>query len=163
MDTVEQVALEVLDEAECRRLLALHSIGRIGVIVGAEPLVMPVQYAVDGGDVVFRTAAGSHFDELVSGAHVCFEIDGADPSAREGWSVLGRGVVRVVDDGADVARCRELPLQPWARQDRPRFLRLRLDHLSGRRVVPDGDEPMASVGPVSPMTVDLADAPVYLG
>jgi nitroimidazol reductase NimA-like FMN-containing flavoprotein (pyridoxamine 5'-phosphate oxidase superfamily) len=47
--------LKVLDRDECASLLATQRIGRVGLATPT-PMVLPVQYAVLDGDVVFRTA-----------------------------------------------------------------------------------------------------------
>lgn len=157
MARAEQIDLEMLTPEECRRLLATQSIGRIGVVVDGEPLVMPVNFAVDGDDIVFRTTVGSSFDRMVRGAKACFEIDAADPAYHTGWSVLARGPVRVVADGAALARCAALALRPWAHGQEAAFLRLHIETMSGRRIVKVG--PAQAAEPV----IDLTEAQVYWG
>lgn len=153
MDVLDQgTGLEVLGAEECLRLLATQFIGRIGLVVDDEPLVIPVNYALDGTSVVFRATPGSRFDRVVRDARVCFEVDHADPAYHTGWSVLGRGVVESVLDPADIARLQRLHLRPWARGERPSFLRLRLDHLTGRRIV--------QVGRVVDPVIQLSDTTV---
>ena len=51
--------LEILDEHECRRLLASQCIGRVGVTIGALPAIFPVNYVTVDGDIVFRTGEGT--------------------------------------------------------------------------------------------------------
>jgi uncharacterized protein len=157
MDRAEQIDLEMLTSEECRRLLATQSIGRIGVVVGGEAMVMPVNFALDGDDIVFRTTMGSSFDEMVRGASACFEIDAADPAYHTGWSVLARGRVRPAADGSAIARYRLLPLRPWARGECSTFLTLRIEALSGRRIV------QASTRVAAPPVIHLTDAQVYWG
>jgi nitroimidazol reductase NimA-like FMN-containing flavoprotein (pyridoxamine 5'-phosphate oxidase superfamily) len=48
-----------LTERECRYLLGTHGVGRLAVTTPAGPLVVPVDYGVVEGAVVFRTAAGT--------------------------------------------------------------------------------------------------------
>ncbi len=153
MDVLDQgTGLEVLSTEECLRLLATQFIGRIGLVVDDEALVIPVNYALDGATVVFRAAPGSRFERLVRDARVCFEVDHADPAYHTGWSVLGRGVVEPVVDPNDIARLHRLHLRPWARGERPSFLRLRFAHLTGRRIV--------QVGRVVDPVIELSDAGV---
>ena len=47
--------LELLHADECRRLLATRQIGRIGLAGGRFPLILPVNYGLDGDAVVIRT------------------------------------------------------------------------------------------------------------
>ena len=48
--------LIVLDQVECRRLLESHYVGRIGLSVAALPVIVPVNYAVDGDQIVICSA-----------------------------------------------------------------------------------------------------------
>jgi hypothetical protein len=41
----------------------------------------------------------------------------------------------MVEDPGELARVRHLPLRPWAGGDKPHFLALDIDSLSGRRIV----------------------------
>ncbi|HEY6114617.1 MAG TPA: pyridoxamine 5'-phosphate oxidase family protein, partial [Candidatus Dormibacteraeota bacterium] len=51
--------VEVLERAECERLLASHDIGRIAFSLGGVPEIFPVNYASDGSTVVFLTSEGT--------------------------------------------------------------------------------------------------------
>jgi len=51
------------------------------------------------------------------------------------WSLLAFGWLRMVEDPSELARVRHLPLRPWAGGDKPHFLALDIDSLSGRRIV----------------------------
>jgi len=53
---------------------------------------------------------------------------------EEGWSLLAFGHLREVEDPAELARVRQLPLRPWASGDKPYYLRLEITSLSGRRI-----------------------------
>jgi hypothetical protein len=55
--------LEELDEAECLRLIAAGGIGRIGFSGRYGPTVLPVNYQLYEGTMVFRTAQDSATDE----------------------------------------------------------------------------------------------------
>ena len=59
--------LELLSPEECEQLLAQQSIGRVGISMGALPVVLPVNYAMLDGDVVIRTGAGTKLDAALSG------------------------------------------------------------------------------------------------
>src|SRR6185437_16743030 len=92
-----QPVLERLDEAECLRLISPGGIGRIAYSGRFGPTVLPVNYRMYQGSIVFRTAHDSPTDEdLRTGIaeaeyKVAFEIDELDPASREGWSVLVQG------------------------------------------------------------------------
>lgn len=128
-------ALEELDTDECYRLLASQHLGRVGLIVAGQPMVLPVNYAMVGRTVVFRTARNSGFDRVVRGAEVVFEIDHADPAYHSGWSVLGRGRAEGVDETVDLATLNQVVMRPWARRDRPGWIAVSFHHVTGRRIV----------------------------
>ncbi|HZT64752.1 MAG TPA: pyridoxamine 5'-phosphate oxidase family protein [Acidimicrobiales bacterium] len=127
--------LELLDQAECLRLLASQHVGRVGVSVGSLPAIFPVNYAVDGDQVLFRTGEGTKLAVAVSGAVVAFETDWFDSFSHEGWSVLVVGRAEVVPEGDDKARVRA-----WAPGERDRLVSIRAELVSGRRIRHDVDE-----------------------
>src|SRR5579864_9394187 len=86
-------AIEELAPAECLRLLASVPVGRVGVTIDALPAVLPVNFVVSDGAVLFRTVPGTKLDTATAGAVVAFEADGYDPPS-DAWSVLVRGVAR---------------------------------------------------------------------
>lgn len=131
-----RTGLEVIDREECLGLLGEEAVGRVAVIVGSEPVIFPVNYALDGERIVFRTAAGSKFHGVLRGSKVSFEIDRFDPAAHEGWSVLAVGVAAEVLAAAEVRRLvDEIDLQPWANGDKDHWMAITPQRLSGRRVV----------------------------
>jgi nitroimidazol reductase NimA-like FMN-containing flavoprotein (pyridoxamine 5'-phosphate oxidase superfamily) len=130
--------IEIIDTNECRRLLAQDEIGRVAVVIGAMPMILPVNYALDGDDIVMRTMPGSRLD--VGQGHAAFEIDGFDRVCRSGWSVLVTGHLEEVSwyHARDMQRVRELLVEPWAPGERNMWLRLRPSFITGRIV--SGDE-----------------------
>jgi nitroimidazol reductase NimA-like FMN-containing flavoprotein (pyridoxamine 5'-phosphate oxidase superfamily) len=130
---VSSYGLKVLDREECEALLRTQRVGRVGLCTYA-PLVLPVVYAVLDGDVVFRTAPGEKLIAAALNGRVAFEIDEYDVSALTGWSVVAVGTAEEVVDREELARVRSLGLQPWAGEFRDRFVRIRVDEISGRRV-----------------------------
>ena len=83
-----------LTRAECEERLQEHVVGRVGFCGAAGPLILPVNYRVHTGQVVFRTSAYGMLAELRRRTPVAFEIDGIDEPAETGWDVLGRGTAR---------------------------------------------------------------------
>jgi nitroimidazol reductase NimA-like FMN-containing flavoprotein (pyridoxamine 5'-phosphate oxidase superfamily) len=126
---------EELSHADCLELLATQHVGRIAVVVEARPIVFPVNYALAGDEVVFRTNAGTKLAGAVLG-HVAFEIDGIDEAAREGWSVVVQGVGYEVTTALDLhsEQLRQLELQPWVPGDRPHWVRIATHSVTGRRL-----------------------------
>jgi Pyridoxamine 5'-phosphate oxidase len=86
---------DVLPEGECWRLLAMVSVGRLALSVRALPVIVPVQYYLDGRRLA--VCLGHHelpersLDETV----IAFAADSIDPAARSGWwvQVQGRSVI----------------------------------------------------------------------
>ena len=131
---IDRNGLERLDRAECLRLLSFRGVGRVAVTVGALPAVFPVNYALDGDGVVFRTASGTKLAAAAGNAVVAFEVDEIDPIDHSGWSVLVVGPASEVSAPAQLERARRLPLSPWAPGDRGRFVRIAASLVSGRRI-----------------------------
>ncbi|WP_421121746.1 pyridoxamine 5'-phosphate oxidase family protein [Aquihabitans daechungensis] len=128
-----RTGIEVIEERECLRLLEGEVVGRLGVLDGGTPLILPINYAMDGRHVVFRTAAGTKADAKNRSA--CFEIDGSDGDRRIGWSVVIRGRLEEVTtfQAGLFDRLAHLP-QPWARGEKPHVMRLVPTSIHGRRV-----------------------------
>lgn len=125
--------LEVLDEAQCLALLGSVDVGRVGISTGALPAILPVNFAVRGRDIVFRTVPGTKLAAAVAGTVVAFEADQAPSGADGAWSVLVRGVAEEVTD-PDQRRALE-PLAPsWAFDgEADHVVRIPIALISGRR------------------------------
>ena len=85
------LGLHTLDRGECLRLLEQGVIGRVVYTAGAMPAAQPVNYAMDGDEIIFRTEGGTKMELAVTNAVVAFEIDEIDVATRSGWSVLAVG------------------------------------------------------------------------
>ena len=81
----------MLDRDQCLRLLAEDEIGRLAVIAGNTPAIFPVNYALDGDTIVFRTDPGNQAGVWPAGARASFEVDRFDYAGRAGWSVVATG------------------------------------------------------------------------
>ena len=68
--------LEHLSLRECWDLLSSTPVGRVGVLVDSAPEIYPVNHAVDGQTIVFRTERGGKLRGLDRSPSVCFEVDG---------------------------------------------------------------------------------------
>lgn len=133
--------IEELSEDQCLNLISGGGIGRIAYTSRFGPTVLPVNYALQDGAVVFRTAAHSPLDEdLQTGItnadyKVAFEIDSIDLAAQRGWSVLIQGPAHHVT-GAEEEEVRRAGVQSWAPGDRELFVRIVPSRITGRRVGP---------------------------
>ena len=96
-----EVVFEELDRAECVRLLAGATLGRIAVAVPnwSFPVIRPVNFVFDESmnAVVFRSMRGSKLTALLLSHAAAFEVDGADELAKEGWSVIVAGRVEEIE------------------------------------------------------------------
>ena len=126
---------EILGIDECWALLAAEEVGRLAVIRGDTPLVMPINYAVDGRAILFRTDPGTKFHQGPR-SKVSFEIDGLDHASQFGWSVVATGHPHEItpDDGDAFARAAQLAIQPWAGGGKRHMMRLVPTSVTGRRV-----------------------------
>ena len=123
-----------LTDDECRSLLGRGHLGRVALMEGGRPLILPVNYVLEDAAVVFRTDSGSKLDTAARGLPVAFEVDGVDPPSRTGWSVVIRGRAEHVTDPTQLDRLRRLPLVPWAPGAKPHYVRIRLEDMTGRRI-----------------------------
>jgi nitroimidazol reductase NimA-like FMN-containing flavoprotein (pyridoxamine 5'-phosphate oxidase superfamily) len=133
--------IEELTEAQCLRLIAPSGIGRIAYESRYGPTVLPVNYRLDGGAVLFRTAEHGPLDDdlrtgIAGGAYkVAFEIDDIDAAARRGWSVLVQGpathLTAAERDAAEAA-----DLETWAPGVRELFVKIVPTRITGRRIGP---------------------------
>jgi uncharacterized protein len=139
-----------LDPAECRQRLESQSggVGRLAVMTRTGLMIYPVNFAVDGNAVVFRTSPYSALGSSACGVDVAFEVDHVDLDAREGWSVVVKGCAHIVDDPEDEDRLRSLGREPtpWAAGLRRTYVRIPCREISGRVV---GAEWLASPRPLA--------------
>lgn len=127
--------LEILDERECRRLLATGGLGRVGVTIEALPAIFPVNYRVHEDSILFCTSPGTKLSMASNRRIVAFEVEGGiDSMYHHGWSVLVIGTAREVDNPSELKRLeRHLPT-PWAPGQRRRVVRIDIELISGRRI-----------------------------
>ncbi|MGD0375843.1 MAG: pyridoxamine 5'-phosphate oxidase family protein [Streptosporangiaceae bacterium] len=129
-----QVRWQELTKCECFGLLAREQLGRVAFVDDRGPMVLPVNFVLDRQMVLFRTDEGTKLDVASCGGRVAFEVDGTEAAARTGWSVVVRGEAVEVTDPAELARMRELPLDPWLPGAKSRYVRILPAALTGRRI-----------------------------
>ncbi|WP_328936336.1 pyridoxamine 5'-phosphate oxidase family protein [Streptomyces tauricus] len=123
-----------LTAGESRSLLRTHGVGRIAVSTSEGPAVVPVNYSVMEGVIVFRTAPGTT-PSLAAGHRVAFEVDRVDDALSEGWSVLVRGDAHVVTDPEAARLLTELAHStPWSGGERDLWIRIDPVAVTGRRI-----------------------------
>jgi nitroimidazol reductase NimA-like FMN-containing flavoprotein (pyridoxamine 5'-phosphate oxidase superfamily) len=126
--------LAALSEPECFELLGRARFGRVGIVDADRAVILPVNYVYDAPFVVFRSTKGTKLDAALDHRTVTFQIDATDPTYHGGWSVLAHGPAEVVTDPQELARLDELPLRSWWQAGADRWLRIKVEHISGRRL-----------------------------
>jgi nitroimidazol reductase NimA-like FMN-containing flavoprotein (pyridoxamine 5'-phosphate oxidase superfamily) len=127
--------LEILSEEDCLLLLRSQAVGRVGFASAALPVILPVNFTVDGHAIVFATEAGAKLDAARTASVACLEVDGYEPLAHTGWSVLATGRLAEIEDPGRLAEAKRLPLSPWATRGALHYVELPIELLSGRRIV----------------------------
>jgi nitroimidazol reductase NimA-like FMN-containing flavoprotein (pyridoxamine 5'-phosphate oxidase superfamily) len=131
---LDHAGLEMLPFDVCLRLLSSVPLGRVAFYGDGEMVVLPVNHAMDGQRVVFRTARGSKLSAAAEQGLVSFEADDYDPETQAGWSVLVTGRAELVYDGEEIQRLRHLGLEPWAAAvEHPFWVRILPSSVTGRR------------------------------
>jgi hypothetical protein len=133
--STDRAGLEILHLGDCFGLLESVPVGRIGFLAGGEMVILPVNFLVDGQDVIFRTAEGSKLSAVEVGHYVGFEADSYDAATGTGWSVLVNGLAEIVDSEEDAARLDTLGLLSWGEGIAGRvWVRIRPSSITGRRI-----------------------------
>jgi hypothetical protein len=128
-----------ISQEECLHLLDLSRVGRIGVSVHALPVVLPVNYVMHDGAVVFRVGPGTKLAAATAGTVVAFEVDHHDPNGSLGWSVLVQGRAEEIFDPEELAQAERFSLHSWALNgSADHYVRIRPTMIAGRRFGPAG-------------------------
>jgi hypothetical protein len=127
---IDERGSEVLGLAECQQLLAIgaaqHHPGHLGIQEAEAPTVLPVDYTVDGGDILIRVGEGL-FGNII-GKLVAFEVESTEE--KEPWSVLVRGLA-LADDSDKTS---QTPPSPRVASPGKKIVRIRSDAVTGRRL-----------------------------
>jgi uncharacterized protein len=131
---IDQRGSELLSRNECQRLLAVKAggFGRVGLIVGGQVTIVPVNYQIMDQDVLILVGVGDILDAARSETIVGFQVDDVSASAGVAWSVLVQGLATVVTD-AQVRAAKAVPVVPSVPEPGTWYVRIRTGVLSGRR------------------------------
>ena len=136
-------ALGTLSPAECFDLLEPGGIGRVGFTAADGIMMLPVNFAVTGKTIIFRTAPDTLL-ALYADGQVSFEVDHLDEALHEGWSVLVHGHAHKVTDEREIKHLEDgTHLEPWAPGARDVYVRIAPTRISGRRIQPGWAGPPA--------------------
>ena len=132
----DEEAMRHLTRPECWHHLRQHPsrIGRVGFLDDGLPVILPVNYRVDGESVVFRTGPGAKLAAATNGHMLAFQVDDVDIAWQAGWGVLLRGKGEHITERGAIARLEELGLRPWAPGPTDHWVRLRPVRVDGREL-----------------------------
>ena len=127
---------ETLSRTDCLELMSSQQVGRVAFRTPMGPRIVPVNYTVDDGDILFRTTPYSELGTYGADTEVAFEVDAIDDERHAGISVVAHGraqLLRSVDDRR--VQDPKAP-RPWAQGRRDSCFRLHPRDLTGRLVRP---------------------------
>jgi nitroimidazol reductase NimA-like FMN-containing flavoprotein (pyridoxamine 5'-phosphate oxidase superfamily) len=124
-----------LPAAECWERIAQAPYGRIAAAAAGEVDIFAVNHAVDmdavgGPTIIFRTSAGTKLLELTIHHQVAFEVDGY--TETEAFSVIVKGSAQEFDRQAEVEAAERLGIEPWAPEEKDRWVRITPSGVQGR-------------------------------
>ena len=123
----------------CWVAIESNDLGRLAVIRPEGDVdIFPINYAVDGTKIYFRTAPGSKYDALTAQSPVALEIDGFDDD--EAYSVVVKGRAERLESPSEIDAADALRLTPWIPTPKLRWVRIRPTEVTGR-VFARGTEP----------------------
>ena len=132
--------VSVLTDDESWDLLSGVHLGRLVTTVDGRAEIFPVNYVVQRGTVLFRTAEGTKLFTAMMNSQVLFEAD--DHNVVEGWSVIVRGTAEILYGADDIEDAERAGLYPWIATLKLRFVRVKPTQITGRRFLfgpePDG-------------------------
>lgn len=131
MVEVDRNGMRILDVGECAVLLSSTRVGRLAITHRVLPVIVPVVFACDRGDLIFGVGPGALAHAAAAGQIVCFEADGADSGFTSMWSVSMTGPLSVVDAPLDEAVIQRLDVGPWTNISRV-FVQLSCALCTGR-------------------------------
>lgn len=115
---------------ECWEFLRAHEFGRLAFHLVNEVHIAPINYAVDGETLLFRTAEGSKLLGIEMNADVAFEVDEYDE--QQAASVILRGRARHLEEDEE-HRAENVPLRPWVDTHKYNVVEIAPTEMSGRR------------------------------
>lgn len=137
--------LAILSRADCLRLLGSVPLGRLVYTNGGLPAVRLVNFLVDADTIVFSTGPGDKFLAAERGDVVAFEADEADLERHLGWTVTAIGHLSVVTEDEAAELRRTLPVHSWLPMTEPRLVRVGVESVHGRRLVPWAERPRSGI------------------
>jgi nitroimidazol reductase NimA-like FMN-containing flavoprotein (pyridoxamine 5'-phosphate oxidase superfamily) len=123
--------VSILPETECWNLLSSAALGRLVTSVDGQPEIFPINFVVQRHTVLFRTAEGTKLVSAAINNNVLFEAD--DHNVAEGWSVIVKGMARLLRTDEEIDEAERAQLLPWTATLKQHFVRIRPVSVTGRR------------------------------
>jgi nitroimidazol reductase NimA-like FMN-containing flavoprotein (pyridoxamine 5'-phosphate oxidase superfamily) len=120
-----------LSEDESWGLLASVALGRLVTAAEGNPEIFPVNFVAKRPTVLFKTAPGTKLISAILNRNVVFEAD--DHTLTEGWSVIVKGIARVLSRRADLEKAERAQLLSWIATDKPYYVAIEASQITGRR------------------------------
>lgn len=128
---LDESPVTVVGDDEAWKLLGSVSLGRLVTYFGGQLEIFPVNFAVQDGTLLFRTAEGTKLFTTVMNDQVLFEVD--DHTVAEGWSVVVRGTAQMLSSAEDIRKAESAELLPWVATVKLRYVRITPSEISARR------------------------------
>jgi uncharacterized protein len=132
------IAYRDLSRERCLLLLERSAMGRLAYCAESTPRIYPLNFALHGEAIVFRTAAYTTLGTEIDGREVAFEVDEVDEvdgAVGHGWSIVVNGRAELVSDPDEAAELRRVAdPQPWAPGVRSLYVRIPIRRISGRAI-----------------------------
>ena len=121
----------ILSASESWDLLASVSLGRLVTSADGQPEIFPVNFVVQRRTVLFRTAEGTKLVSTAINNQVLFEAD--DHGVSEGWSVILKGMARMLRTNEELEEAERAQLLPWTATLKQHYVRVQPVSITGRR------------------------------
>ena len=127
----EEYPMRELSEEECWERLAGEHFGRLAFLMVDELHLVPINYALDGRSLLFRTAGGNKLFAVVLSHDVVFEIDHVSEQQNLAWSVIVRGFPRLLEED-EAHRAEQVGLRSWVDIRKDSVVEITATSVSGR-------------------------------
>lgn len=131
MDNNELDPVRILSEDECWELLLSSSFGRLAAAVADDIEIFPLNFVAADKRLLFRTAEGTKLLALTVNNRVALETDAI--GRADAWSVVVKGIARVLDTQAEIEAANALPLRPLVPTLKYIWVEISPTEVSGRR------------------------------
>ena len=127
----ERDPITVLSEEESWSLLSGAALGRLVTTAAGRPEIFPVNFVAKRPTVLFRTAPGTKLLTAALNREVAFEAD--DHTFVGGWSVIVRGIARVLSTDEEIEKAERAQLLSWIPNVKPYYVAIDASEITGRR------------------------------